>query len=63
MKLSEIKVVVPNMKPRNPTYRTLANKANAGGAHRDKKAELKKGQLKHKGRMYQEAVEGEGDEQ
>jgi hypothetical protein len=59
MKLSEIKVVVPNVKPRNPTYRTLANKANAGGAHRDKKAELKKGQQKHKGRMYQESVEGE----
>jgi hypothetical protein len=39
MKLEEIKVVVvPNVKPRNPTYRTLANKANAGGAHRDKKA-------------------------
>lgn len=43
MKLAELKIIVPNAKPRNPTYRTLANKANAGGAHRDKKAELKKG--------------------
>lgn len=61
MKLEEIKVVVvPNVKPRNPTYRTLANKANAGGAHRDKKAELKKGMQKHKDRMYEEV---EGDEE
>lgn len=59
MKLDELKIAVPTVKPRNPTYRTLANKANAGGAHRDKKSELKKGQLKHKSRMYQEAVEGE----
>lgn len=58
MKLAELKIIVPNTKPRNPTYRILANKSNAGGAHRDKKAELKKGQEKHKGRIYQEEAEG-----
>lgn len=58
MKLNKIKVLVPNLKPRNPTYRTLANKANAGGAHRDKKAELKSGLQKHKDRMVEE-TEGE----
>ena len=50
MKLDDLKGKVPPLKPRNSTHHVLRNKANAGGAHRDKKAELKKGVLKHKGR-------------
>ena len=48
MKLDELKIRVPTLKPRNSTYQTLAAKKNAAGPHRDKKAELKKGLLKHK---------------
>lgn len=59
MKLDEIKIVLKNVKPRNPTYRVLANKANAGGAHRDRKAELKKGQEKHKGVLYDDVQQEE----
>lgn len=57
MKLSELKIAIPVTKPRNPNYRLLANKANAGGAHRDKKAELRRGQLKHKSQMHEEVIE------
>ena len=48
MKLSELKINVPTIKPRNSTYRVLGNKVNAAGPHRDKKSELKKGLIKHK---------------
>lgn len=54
MKLNELTVTIPVVKPRNPNQRVLANKANAGGAHRDKKTELKKGLLKHKGKVFEE---------
>lgn len=47
MKLSELKVIVPVSKPRDPNYRTLKAKANASGAHRDKKAEEKRGKFKY----------------
>jgi hypothetical protein len=57
MKLAEIKVIVPVTKPRNPTYQTLAKKANAGGAHRDRKAELKKGVYKHKNMRFESQTE------
>lgn len=56
MKIAELfetkdgKIVVPNLKPRDPNYQILANKKNAGGQHRDKKRELKNGQEKHKAR-------------
>ena len=48
MKLSEIKIVVPVSKPRDPNHQILANKKNAAGEHRDKKRELKNGVEKHK---------------
>ena len=56
MKLDELvtpqkKLIVPASKPRNPTYRDLAAKKNAAGAHKDKKDALKRGDFKHKGQM------------
>lgn len=57
MKLSELKINVPTIKPRNNTYQTLAAKKNAAGPHRDKKAELKKGLLKHKYKSMHEAID------
>lgn len=60
MKLTELKkIIVPTLKPRNSTYQTLMAKKNAAGAHKDKKAELKKGNLKHKGQMHEEIDLGE----
>lgn len=47
-------MVVPTLKPRDPNYKILAAKKNAGGAHRDKKKEMKRGNDKHKSRMYEE---------
>jgi len=58
MKLDELKIKVPTLKPRNSTYQILQAKRNAAGAHRDKKSELKKGLLKHKNSMHEE-IEGE----
>ena len=55
MKLIELKITVPLSKPRDPNNKILQNKVNASGAHRDKKAELKKGKLKHKGQMHEAA--------
>lgn len=54
-KLTEDKnMVVPTLKPRDPNHKILAAKKNAGGAHRDKKKEMKRGNDKHKSRMYEE---------
>jgi len=44
---------VQNLKPRDPNQAVLASKRNAGGPMRDKKQELKRGESKHKGRMYE----------
>jgi len=63
MKLhDDLKITVPATKPRNSTYRVLVSKAHAGGVHRDKKLEFKKGLVKHKNSLYQEIIEGELDE-
>lgn len=53
-----LKIVVP--KPRDPNQVVLAAKKNAGGAMRDKKQALKRGDFKHKGRAFedQEILEG-----
>lgn len=56
MKLSEIikkdtKIVVQNLKPRDPNKTVLAAKKNAAGKHRDKKRELKNGVEKHRDRL------------
>lgn len=48
------KMIVPTLKPRDPNHTILAAKKNAGGAHRDKKKEMKRGNDKHKSRMYEE---------
>ena len=48
MKLSEIKIVVKNLKPRDPNHQILAAKKNAAGEHRDKKRELKNGVEKYR---------------
>ena len=53
MKLDELKINVPKLKPRNSTYQTLLAKKNAAGAHKDKKDLLKRGQLKHKNQMHE----------
>lgn len=50
MKLFQLKLKVPTAKPRDPNQATLAAKRNAGGAMRDRKRELKRGDAKHKGR-------------
>ena len=44
----ENKIVVPNLKPRDPNHEILKNKRNAGGAHRDKKRDMKNGEGKYK---------------
>ena len=59
MKLDELKIKVPNLKPRNSTYQTLLAKKNAAGAHKDKKDALKRGDLKHKNKVF----EGYSDDQ
>jgi hypothetical protein len=53
MKLNQLKI--PTLKPRDSGHRVLAAKVNAAGPHRDKKAELKRGAEKHKGRSVYEA--------
>jgi hypothetical protein len=53
MKLDQLKI--PTLKPRDSGHRVLAAKVNAAGPHRDKKAELKRGTEKHKGRSVYEA--------
>jgi len=47
----ENKIVVPNVKPRDPNYEILKNKRNASGAHRDKKREMKNGEGKYKEKL------------
>jgi len=42
------KIVVPNLKPRDPNHEILKNKRNAAGAHRDKKRDMKNGEGKYK---------------
>lgn len=42
------KIVVPNLKPRDPNYEILKSKRNAGGAHKDKKRAMKNGDQKYK---------------
>ena len=54
MKLDELKIKVPNLKPRNSTYQTLLAKKNAAGAHKDKKDALKRGDLKHKNKVFED---------
>jgi len=44
----ENKIVVPNLEPRDPNHEILKNKRNAGGAHRDKKRDMKNGEGKYK---------------
>lgn len=43
-----MKIMVPNLKPRDPNYEILKSKRNAGGAHKDKKRAMKNGDTKHK---------------
>lgn len=50
----EKKLVVPTLKPRDPNYKILAMKKNAAGSHRDKKKEMKQGNDKHKGRVFED---------
>ena len=44
------------LKPRDPNWRDMEaiRKSGAGGAHRDKKKELKSGKLKHKNQQFKE---------
>ena len=60
MKLDELKIKVPTVKPRDFSgQQTLKNKVNASGKHRDKKSELKKGLLKHKNQMHEATETGD----
>lgn len=52
-KAKDTKIVVQNLKPRDPNQAVLAAKKNAAGQHRDKKRELKAGQDKHKSKFYE----------
>ena len=61
MKLDQLKV--PTLKPRDPNQAVLASKRNAGGAMRDKKHEWKRGEMKHRGRAYEELLESLEDNQ
>lgn len=58
MKLQEIKIKIPVVKPRDPNQAILAAKKNAGGPMRDKKREQRQGVEKHKGRAYEDLDEG-----
>ena len=49
-------LLIPSLKPRNSTHQVLADKRNAAGKHRDKKRELKNGELKYKDKV-EESVE------
>lgn len=55
-KAKDTKIVVQNVKPRDPNHAILAAKKNAGGAMRDKKQELKRGETKHKGRAFEASL-------
>lgn len=61
MKLDQLKI--PTLKPRDPNQAILASKKNAGGAMRDKKQEWKRGEMKHRGRAYEELLESLEDNQ
>jgi hypothetical protein len=53
VKVADLKLTLAVPKPRDPNQAVLASKKNAGGAMRDKKHELKRGEQKHKGRVYE----------
>jgi hypothetical protein len=58
MKVKDL-IKVPALKPRDTAGQAvLAAKRNAGGAMRDKAKEQKRGIFKHKGRAYEEMMEG-----
>lgn len=54
MKIKDLLIKVPALKPRNPNQAVLASKKNAGGPMKDKKVAMKNGHLKHKGRAYED---------
>lgn len=54
MKVKELTVKLPPLKPRDPNHLTLAAKKNAGGPMKDKKVAMKRGDFKHKGRAYED---------
>jgi len=57
MKVSDLKFTLPVAKPRDPNHSVLANKRNAGGKMIDKKKKELRGDVKHKGRAYEEILE------
>lgn len=54
MKVKDLTFKIDQLKPRDPNHAVLAMKKNAGGPMRDKKRELRRGELKHKGRAYED---------
>lgn len=54
MKVKELTVKLPQLKPRDPNQAVLASKKNAGGPMKDKKEAMKRGDFKHKGRAYED---------
>jgi hypothetical protein len=57
MKVKDLTFKVGALKPRDPNHAILAAKKNAGGAMRDKKQELKRGEFKHRGRAFEDQEE------